>query len=156
MLARSALTALLSLMLVIQGCASPTSAEGDTGDDEAIGSAAQAEVIADRLAGGQQLLRGQSLQSSNLVYTFTLQDDGNLVLQGPGGALWASNTAGSTVWTAVMHSDGNFVLYGDDNRPVWASNTWNHPATSLVVQDDGNVVLYQYGSRAIWATGTSQ
>jgi hypothetical protein len=108
--------------------------------------------VRDRLHAGQELLRGQSLNSTNGHFSLVMQDDGNLVLYGPGRALWASNTAGRAVRAAIMQSDSNLVLYGYDNRSVWASNTAGRFAPTLVLQNDGNLVIY--ATWAIWATGT--
>ena len=49
--------------------------------------------MGDTLTEGQKLVRGESLTSNSGAYTATLQDDGNLVIYGPKGAvLWATNT----------------------------------------------------------------
>lgn len=49
----------------------------------------------DTLWAGQGLTQGQSIKSLNGKYTLILQQDHNLVLYGPSGALWATNK-----WTA--------------------------------------------------------
>ena len=59
---------------------------------------------------------------------FTLQPDGNVVLAGPHGTVWAMasghQVAGS--WL-VLQDDGNLVLYAPSGEPVWdASSTMNH------------------------------
>ncbi len=102
------------------------------------------------LAGGGRLGAGQTVRSASGAFTLLMQGDGNLVLFGPGGALWASNTAGRGS-LAVLQSDGNFVVYGPRGA-VWASNTAGHPGDVLAVQDDGNVVIYQQRT-ALFATG---
>ena len=89
-------------------------------------------------------------------YTFVYQGDGNLVLYGPAGPLWASNTAGRSVGAAIMQSDGNLVVHGSDSAEVWDSATHNNPDSHLVVQDDGNVVIYRSDGAALWATNTVQ
>lgn len=104
---------------------------------------------------GEVLYPGQSITSSNGRYTFTYQADGNLVLYGPGGALWASNVPGPTVGATIMQSDGNLVIYGPNAAYVWDSSTANHPGSGLVVQDDGNVVIYDPAGTAVWATHTA-
>lgn len=48
----------------------------------------------DRLANNEVLSTNQSIYSKNRKYRLTMQSDGNLVLYGPSGALWASRTAG--------------------------------------------------------------
>ena len=72
-----------------------------------------------------------------LVY----QNDGNLVLYGPSGALWASNTVGQPPGFATMQDDGNVVVYRADGVPIWATDTSGMPGAELRVQDDGRLVL---------------
>lgn len=110
-----------------------------------------------RLLPNQVLPRGEKLVSSNGLYTFVMQDDGNLVLYKKGKALWASKTQHISVKECVMQGDGNLVLYRYDGKPVWDSHTNGKPGANLIVQDDGNVVIYyDPNPKAIWATGTNQ
>ncbi|WP_218920114.1 hypothetical protein [Chondromyces crocatus] len=113
-------------------------------------------ALAQTLAPGQSLERGNSVRSSNGRYTFVMQDDGNLVLYAPGSrALWATGTDGQAIRNAIMQQDGNLVLYDYANRPKWASNTNGQSGAYLVVQDDGNVVIYR-PRVPIWASNTNQ
>jgi hypothetical protein len=91
------------------------------------------------------------LQSSDGRYRFVMQSDGNLVLYGPSGAIWATSTVGRGANHLRMQGDGNLVMYNAADRPVWASSHYN---TFLIVQNDGNVVIYD-GGRPIWATATA-
>ena len=105
----------------------------------------------DTMATNRVLRRGMSLQSADGRYTLVLQaTDGNFVLYGPSGALWASGRAADFV---VMQGDGNLVGYTNGGVATWASNTAGSGGNRLVVQDDGNVVIYS-PSRAVWATNT--
>jgi nucleoid-associated protein YgaU len=108
--------------------------------------------VADTLTGGQKLVKGDSLTSSNGAYTLTLQDDGNLVLASRGHAIWASGTNGQDVVRAEVQSDGNFVIYTAD-KPVWHTNTKGKKNVRLVLQDDRNLVLYA-ADGAAWSTKT--
>ena len=110
----------------------------------------------DDMQPGEVLYPGQSISSASGRYTFVYQADGNLVLYGPGGALWASNTNGQPVGVTIMQGDGNLVIYGPNAVYVWDSSTHNHPGARLVVQDDGNVVIYAPDGTALWATNTVQ
>ncbi|MBA3825083.1 MAG: hypothetical protein H0X24_14455 [Ktedonobacterales bacterium] len=47
------------------------------------------------LAVGEALFAGQALWSPNGAYSLAMQNDGNLVIYSPSGALWASNTSAS-------------------------------------------------------------
>lgn len=106
--------------------------------------------------GGPVLNPGQGITSPNGRYNFIYQTDGNLVLYGSNGALWASGTYGRGVGKAVMQGDGNLVVYNGSNQPLWASGTFGNPGATLAVQDDGNVVIYRADHAAIWATNTVQ
>jgi LysM repeat protein len=108
--------------------------------------------VGDTLTGGQKLVKGESLTSSNGAYTLTLQDDGNLVLASRGHAVWASGTEGQDVVRAEVQSDGNFVLYTAD-KPVWHTDTKGKKNVRLVLQDDRNLVLYSADGTA-WSTKT--
>ena len=108
--------------------------------------------MSETLTGGQKLVKGESLTSSNGAYTLTLQDDGNLVLASRGHAIWASGTDGQDVVRAVVQSDGNFVLYTAD-KPVWHTDTKGKKNVRLVLQDDRNLVLYGADGPA-WSTKT--
>ena len=108
--------------------------------------------MSDTLTGGQKLVKGESLTSSNGAYTLTLQDDGNLVLASRGHAIWASGTDGQDVVRAEVQSDGNFVLYTAD-KPVWHTDTKGTKNVRLVLQDDRNLVLYGADGPA-WSTKT--
>jgi len=108
--------------------------------------------VGDTLTGGQKLVKGESLTSSNGAYTLTLQDDGNLVLASRGHAIWASGTDGQDVVRAEVQNDGNFVLYTAD-KPVWHTDTKGKKNVRLVLQDDRNLVLYS-ADGAAWSTKT--
>lgn len=109
------------------------------------------------LSQGHRLTLGQHLDASNNRYRFILQSDGNLVLYGPSGTLWASVTGpgSNNVQYVILQYDGNLVMYSNNERVVWASDTKSRDPATLVVQDDGNVVIYA-GREAIWATHTVQ
>ncbi len=121
-------------------------------------SAAVTVATMDRLVSDQKsnttglLLVNQTLTSADGRTRLILQGDGNLVLYGTKGALWATGT--KTGAKLAVQSDGNVVLYSAAGKAVWASNTSSKTAGArqLIVQSDGNLVLY--GPNAIWATGT--
>jgi hypothetical protein len=108
-------------------------------------------TFARNLNPGESLSQGAQLWSDNNQYYLTLQTDGNLVMYGPGGAVWATKTGGSGATLAIMQTDGNFVLYNAANKAVWFTQTYR-PNSTLAVQNDGNVRIYW--QRSIWATNT--
>lgn len=110
-------------------------------------------MTTDTLKPGALLHVDKPLVSQDKRFTFLYQSDGNLVLYGPSGPLWATATTGTSVGFCAMQGDGNFVLYDKSTRPRWASGTVGHPTASLIAQNDGNVVIYSMGG-PIWATGT--
>ena len=61
---------------------------------------------------GEVLAAGASISSTDGRYSLVYQGDGNLVLYGPAGAMWASNTDGKPVGSVIMQGDGNLVIYG--------------------------------------------
>jgi len=109
-------------------------------------------VCSATLQPGQSLSSGQQLSNCKGNVNLTMQGDGNLVVYGPPGPLWSSNTANTSCDHAAMQGDGNFVVYAGSS-PCWSSNTAGYAGAYLVVQEDGNVVVY-LGSTALWSTGT--
>ena len=104
------------------------------------------------LASGSSLAAGQSITSDNGKYKLELQADGNLVLSGPTGVGWSSDTAGKGGAHADMQADGNFVLYTADNGVVWRTDTADKPGAHLVLQDDRNIVIYaRDGYTVLWS-----
>lgn len=101
---------------------------------------------------GETLKSGQSIRSPNGDYSLYMQGDGNFVLYGPKGALWAAGTEGKGN-VAVMQADGNLVVYSADKSPLWYSGTWDDHGARLRLQNDGNLVLYR-GDDAVWHTNT--
>lgn len=97
---------------------------------------------------------GQVMQSQDKRFTLTMQSDGNLVLTGPTGILWSSNTAGQSGAVMQFQPDGNLVLYRS-GTPIWASGTDGNQCGSLNLQNDGNLVIYAMGAIPVWATNTS-
>jgi hypothetical protein len=97
---------------------------------------------------GQGLFQGQSVRSTNGKYSLIMQQDHNLVLYGPSGALWATNK-----WTGgyvIMQGDGNVVGYDMWGHPMWATNTGGAGGNcTFVVQNDSNLVLY-CGGKPKW------
>jgi surface antigen len=104
----------------------------------------------------ETLTTSQYIESSNGTYWAAMQSDGNLVLYGPSGAMWSSNTEGHPGAWIAMQSDGNLVIYPPDNNTnaLWASNTGGNPGTHLGLGTDGNLVLYNASETAIWETNT--
>jgi hypothetical protein len=101
------------------------------------------------LGGGQTLYPNQSLRSPDGRFTAIMQGDGNFVVYGPSGAIFATGT-GYAGTVATMQGDGNFVLYRPGTIPVWATGTSGHANSIITIQNDGNLVVYAPGTIAVW------
>jgi hypothetical protein len=108
-----------------------------------------------RIAAGEGLAAGETLNSCNCRYRLTLQADGDLVLSSDAsGAFWSAGIAGRGGAVAVMQADGNFVVYSSTSAPLWSTRSDGHAGAVLSVQDDGNLVVYDAGGAVLWASGT--
>ncbi len=109
------------------------------------------------LTPGQQIGANQYTLSDDGRFVLMMQDDGNLVIYGPGRrAYWASNTAGNSGAFLAVQGDGNIVIYTSAYRPIWASHTYGKGTQRLVMQGDGNLVAYTSGDNPVWASHSSQ
>lgn len=104
----------------------------------------------DRLFAGQSLGVDGRLFSADERFMLILQGDGNLVLYGPTGALWASNTVGVAGPRVVVGGDGNLVLLDSLGRVRWSTGTFTFKGSQFVVQNDSNLVLYERSGVATW------
>lgn len=109
--------------------------------------------MADRLLTNEALTPGQSLDSSNGLFTFVLQGDGNLVLYYRGRPYWASGTNGHSAEQLIMQGDGNLVIYFTDRNP-WSTMTNGNGPSFFVMQNDGNAVIYKNDDGPTWDTAT--
>jgi hypothetical protein len=105
-----------------------------------------------RLDPGQSLAPGESLESPSGRHRLSYQTDGNLVIYGPGGGEWASNTAGTPAGSAVMQGDGNFVVYDADGNGVWSTGTHGNPGAYAVMLESGNFAIMSADGWVLWWT----
>jgi hypothetical protein len=112
----------------------------------------------DKVLNDEFLWPGDSRTSADGRFQLIYQNDGNFVLYGPSGAMWAINC-----WPGcsdigppghVHNQDGNLVVYNGYDQVVWASNTGGWYGAGLTVQSDGNTVMYEPYGMALWETGT--
>lgn len=128
-------------------------------DDANNRSSRNAETVAahatqDLLHANESILPSQSLRSADNRFQLILQHtDGNVVLYGPTGPLWASHTGTAQTTIMTMQADGNLVIRGSVNELLWSSGTGGYAGALLRVQNDGNLVIYA-GSTPVWATNT--
>ncbi|KQQ00806.1 MULTISPECIES: hypothetical protein [unclassified Rathayibacter] len=97
---------------------------------------------------GQTLAPGRQLDSVSGGNRAVMQQDGNFVVYGPGGALWSTGTSGPGN-RLVMQSDGNAVIYGAGNSVRWASGTAGNLGATMVLRNDGSLVI-AVDSGVIW------
>lgn len=114
-------------------------------------SAAVSIAAPSALGVNQRLERNGELWSPGRSHRLVLQSDGNLVLYGPSGVVWASG--GSDADRVVLQDDGNLVSYNASGTARWSSGSWGTNGTRLVVQDDGNLVIYSADGTAMWTRG---
>ena len=114
----------------------------------------QAPSSSQGLLGNQSIFQNNTLVSANGIYTFTLQNDGNLVLFHGSSAIWSSGTSLRFGATLTMQGDGNLVLFDPQRNVLWQSST-TQAGSQFVVQSDGNAVIYNPSGAIIWATNTS-
>jgi hypothetical protein len=106
----------------------------------------------DRLLSNQGLTPGGSINSTDDIYSLSLQSDGNLVLSdAQKNKIWAADTSGN-IWDVVMEGDGNLVVYDANGQSAWSSNTPGNNNSMLVVQD-GKAVIYNPENVPIWSRG---
>jgi hypothetical protein len=111
---------------------------------------------ADPSVGGERLLPGQTITSSNTQYNLIYESGGNLVLHYAsfgGRKLWESGTDGRGGGPCKLEGNGTLVIYGPDYKTqIWASNSQGSgDAYRLVVRDDGKLAIYQSDGKQLWS-----
>jgi len=104
------------------------------------------------LSSGQRIYSNQSVTTSDVQVTLTLQGDGNLVAYRGSQPVWSSGTAGTPVNECAMQTDGNLVLYGPGAVPYWHTSTYMYPGGYLVVNGNNVLSIIQNGV-ARWTSG---
>lgn len=103
----------------------------------------------DTMAPGRRLYPWDHVDSADGRYRLTYQGDGNLVLYGPSGPVWATMTFDAPGW-AEMQGDGNLVIYDHAQIPIWATDTSGHDGSYLRVQVNGTLVIYRPDGSPLW------
>ena len=96
----------------------------------------------------------QALWSPNGRYTLSYQTDGNLVLYGPAGALFQTETGGRAAGVVIMQQDGNLQIHAQGEPVRQVNSEKSEPGAWLVLQDDGNAVIYKPAGGHVWASQT--
>ena len=113
-----------------------------------------------RRVGGQAIkvagCTGQ-ITSYNGLYTLISQCDGNLVLYGPSGPVWATMTFSAPGYS-IMQTDGNFVLFDGAGTPTFSTGTGGNPGALLQLGDDGVLRVLMGGPggfATLWASNSA-
>jgi hypothetical protein len=101
--------------------------------------------VSSQLSAGSTLVVEGKIQSSNARYALLYQADGNLVLYDAGVAIWAANTSGQPVGRTVMQDDGNLVINGPNNELVWNTGTASSGSGLLLQDDGNLVIYSAEG-----------
>jgi O-glycosyl hydrolase len=101
----------------------------------------------DWLGTNRVLLRNTYIRSNDGRYVLWLQGDGNLVMYGPQGVVWANGRVSDIL---IMQADGNLVTYAFGGGATWSTGSGGSGANTLVVQNDGHLVLWAPG-RVVWS-----
>ena len=139
----------------------------------------QTDMVPDRFNEPVSLFRGNSLYSPSGAFRFTLQDDGNAVLQVVDDSslppidgtplapedinwvpVWAAYTQDPFTGSITMQLDGNLVVYragggAISDTPIWSSGTDGNYGSFCRMQDDGNLVIYNSDNIPVFQTNTS-
>ncbi len=113
------------------------------------------------LATGSFIASGEYLHSTNRMFYFTLQPNGNLVLNKSGSfsnndnIVWQSNTGGKGIapYKLMVQDDGNMVIYDSTSKPIWATDsqaskfTLENIVTKSTAVSDGATKQFYYLDR---------
>lgn len=98
---------------------------------------------------GRSLTAGHQLTSARGGYRAVMGTDGGLVVSGPTGTLWTTNTNGWTGARLTFAGNGNLVLYAADGSALWQSRT-RASGGLVTLGDNGNLIIYDSRGRIDW------
>lgn len=108
----------------------------------------------DSLTTGMTMVREQYIRSADGRYITVMQDDGNLVVYGPGQTLlWNSGTPNNPGAYIVVQSDGNVVMYNSaGTTPLWSTGQYN--IGRFTIQSNSDLVGYSSVNTTQWVMGS--
>ena len=86
----------------------------------------QATIRDDYICPGDIIRAGAHIYSQNGVFMLTIQGDGNVVIYGPGGVVWATGTSASGAYLTLQANDGNLVVYDQNGNGQSRKIRHNH------------------------------
>lgn len=117
----------------------------------------QATIRDDYICPGDIIRAGADIYSQNGVFMLTVQGDGNVVIYGPGGSIWATSTSASGAYLTLQASDGNLVVYDQNGNTQWASGEVTCCNVYVMFWNDGNLVKYTTPDMTyLWQSGNAQ
>ena len=117
----------------------------------------QATIRDDYICPGDIIRAGAHIYSQNGVFMLTIQGDGNVVIYGPGGVVWATGTSASGAYLTLQANDGNLVVYDQNGNGQWASNEFTCCNVYFMFWNDGNLVKYTTPDMTyLWQSGSAQ
>lgn len=105
-----------------------------------------------RLGPGQTLGPGQHLDSQVGNHTLAMTEQGQLVALTDYQPWWRQEADGQPGAVAAMQDDGNLVVYGPGGAVLWATRTENHGGAYVVIEDDGGkgvLTVYDAGGTGV-------
>ncbi len=100
---------------------------------------------------GTSLSPGQSLISANGLYRAKLSRNGSLVVLGPAGAIFSTETVGLRAGVSLtLQRNGNLVLRSASGASVWSSMTKGLPVSYMVMRNNGSLVLRSANGTSLW------
>lgn len=112
------------------------------------------------LCPGQVLPPNGAFGSPHGVYFLVYQLDGNLVeyntngFQAGGGAVWASNTAGTHPGSVVMSPSGSLQIFDAGGNLIYQSST-AQPGAYLSLADTGNLSILASNGSPLWSNNVN-
>lgn len=112
------------------------------------------QFASDCMFTGQTLNSGKYLRSADKRFFLLMQEDGNMVIYGPGYHVTKSWGTGVHPGAFLgLQGDGNMVVYSASLSPLWFSGVLPGLA-KLCMQTDGNLVAYTATNQPLWSSGT--
>jgi len=107
--------------------------------------------VLDRVAPGERLTGGESIETSPGSHRLTVQPGGDVVLfEGP-TAIWSTGTAGHPGASLQVGADGRLAVTSSDGQELW-SNAVRSVGARLVVKPDGHVYEISAAGEAVWSS----
>ena len=117
----------------------------------------QATIRDDYICPGDIIRAHADIYSQNGVFRLIVQGDGNVVIYGPNGVVWATGTSASGAYLTLQSNDGNLVLYDGNGAFQWGAGELTCCNVYVMFWNDGNLVKYTTPDMVyLWQSGNPQ